>query len=775
VDLEELDRPAIERALSAARGASIIAIEAATTAAGVAIAEAVLAESPSGGLPSIFVAIPRVDESCVAEEVAAAIVQELGVPSAPREDEAGLVDAAAEALRLAAPPYVIFTEAETWLRSGGAAKLASWADETTTRFIVVVTAPDATLFPPGTVRVAVAPRSEAGMAEMLEHRFSVLGELEREIVRCLARCPVAIPASVLASAIDTAEIGGALDALARDGVLAIAWTAGELFVRLSADAFAIHQRGADAVDEARHFDEGLFLAVLESAPEALDVGELVSFRDADLLARQRATLRALLARAHGYESDHVGRLTLVTMTALEPLGPLLEVCALAERAQGAAKEDGLRARLEERRARVLRALGRLDEAARCLERAAPHAAALSPRAAARLAFALARMALPELDGAHLAARAEEIVSGLVGGLATDDALVVGLIAHTRAAMAWHSISAEAAIAPMLEAVIAYGTARREQLQVAALASLAVHHLGAERSREAAELARQLEREGARLGRSEIVATANAHRGCAALQAGDVPEAIRALSAAIDRMSALGYRQGERWARAHRGLAMLAGGRTSDAMRDFDDFVAMTRIVGGSDLVGVIGGALAGSPSAKERLLALHDRSVPPYLRAVVRAVRVILTDAPASRAIAGEVHAPPPGYFAFEVRELERAALRATSTAPETPAAAGAREMLVARDGSWFELEGEPRVSLGRTRTLRQVLHGFVVAHARGRPLDLEEVFVLGWPDERASAASRANRVHVTLSRLRATGLGEALAFGEGGWRLDQALRVVTI
>jgi hypothetical protein len=101
--------------------------------------------------------------------------------------------------------------------------------------------------------------------------------------------------------------------------------------------------------------------------------------------------------------------------------------------------------------------------------------------------------------------------------------------------------------------------------------------------------------------------------------------------------------------------------------------------------------------------------------------------------------------------------------------------MLVARDASWFELDAEARVSLERTRTLRQLLHGFVVAHARKRPLDLEELFLLGWPDERASASSRANRVHVSISRLRAAGLKEALLFGDGGWRLDGALRVVAV
>jgi hypothetical protein len=60
-----------------------------------------------------------------------------------------------------------------------------------------------------------------------------------------------------------------------------------------------------------------------------------------------------------------------------------------------------------------------------------------------------------------------------------------------------------------------------------------------------------------------------------------------------------------------------------------------------------------------------------------------------------------------------------------------------------------------------------------GSGLDLEGLFGLGWPGERAVAAAQRNRVHVALSALRKAGLKPFIVRDGIGHLLDPALPVL--
>jgi predicted ATPase len=99
----------------------------------------------------------------------------------------------------------------------------------------------------------------------------------------------------------------------------------------------------------------------------------------------------------------------------------------------------------------------------------------------------------------------------------------------------------------------------------------------------------------------------------------------------------------------------------------------------------------------------------------------------------------------------------------------------VAKDGSWFSVgEGAP-VHLERRPRPRLLLLRLVEEQLRssGRGVPLDELFEAGWPGERATPESAANRVYVTLTRLRKLGLGELIRSSDEGFFLDPETPVV--
>lgn len=86
-------------------------------------------------------------------------------------------------------------------------------------------------------------------------------------------------------------------------------------------------------------------------------------------------------------------------------------------------------------------------------------------------------------------------------------------------------------------------------------------------------------------------------------------------------------------------------------------------------------------------------------------------------------------------------------------------------------------VSLHRRRKLRLVLAALVL-HRLERPghvLTPTALIAAGWPGERIYPRAARARLHVAVSSLRKLGLGEALEFRHGGYRLDPAVDVAPL
>ncbi len=103
-----------------------------------------------------------------------------------------------------------------------------------------------------------------------------------------------------------------------------------------------------------------------------------------------------------------------------------------------------------------------------------------------------------------------------------------------------------------------------------------------------------------------------------------------------------------------------------------------------------------------------------------------------------------------------------------------AETIAIGGDGAWFSRHGR-RVDLRNRPVLQRALA--CLAEQRlacpGEPLAADALIRVVWPGERMLKRSAANRLHVTVTRLRKLGLGAALLGGRsGGYMLDRAIPV---
>jgi tetratricopeptide (TPR) repeat protein len=97
----------------------------------------------------------------------------------------------------------------------------------------------------------------------------------------------------------------------------------------------------------------------------------------------------------------------------------------------------------------------------------------------------------------------------------------------------------------------------------------------------------------------------------------------------------------------------------------------------------------------------------------------------------------------------------------------------VAPRASWFEA-GESRVDLGKRPTLRRILARLVEVRlgTPGRTLSVDELREVGWPGERMTPTSGAERVYSAIRTLRSFGLREVLLSRDGGYLLDPTVAI---
>jgi len=115
----------------------------------------------------------------------------------------------------------------------------------------------------------------------------------------------------------------------------------------------------------------------------------------------------------------------------------------------------------------------------------------------------------------------------------------------------------------------------------------------------------------------------------------------------------------------------------------------------------------------------------------------------------------------FAKRRLERALERVGRRSSEA-------DLVVASDGSWFEVTGADRVDLSRRAALKAVLGTLARARSNepGRPVSRDELFAVGWPGQTAVGGSGAHRVRVAVWTLRREGLGELISTVPEGYLL---------
>ena len=75
---------------------------------------------------------------------------------------------------------------------------------------------------------------------------------------------------------------------------------------------------------------------------------------------------------------------------------------------------------------------------------------------------------------------------------------------------------------------------------------------------------------------------------------------------------------------------------------------------------------------------------------------------------------------------------------------------------------------------LMKVLAELVALHEKDPEAtrSIDDIFALGWPGERASAASVEDRVRAVVKRLRRAGRGDLIETKGGGFRLAPAAQV---
>jgi hypothetical protein len=127
-----------------------------------------------------------------------------------------------------------------------------------------------------------------------------------------------------------------------------------------------------------------------------------------------------------------------------------------------------------------------------------------------------------------------------------------------------------------------------------------------------------------------------------------------------------------------------------------------------------------------------------------------------ARRAAAEIaeHLPDREHDRQRARELE----------PALEDAGGEKPVLaMAKDGSWVATP-HGRRRLGRAHA--RMLVALVRAHEAREVVDVWRLVELAWPGETLDAEAAANRVYVSLTRLRKLGLRDAIERAHGGWRI---------
>ncbi|MBI2394115.1 MAG: hypothetical protein HYV09_31375 [Deltaproteobacteria bacterium] len=116
----------------------------------------------------------------------------------------------------------------------------------------------------------------------------------------------------------------------------------------------------------------------------------------------------------------------------------------------------------------------------------------------------------------------------------------------------------------------------------------------------------------------------------------------------------------------------------------------------------------------------------------------------------------------------DASALRATAARESILPAGPPGGFTIARDGSTFQAEGAPPVTVPPRSPLRRILAGLVTRwEQRAASCSVLDVGELGWPGEQPDPEAGANRVYVAIATLRRLGLRDLIVRTDEGYALD--------
>jgi hypothetical protein len=110
----------------------------------------------------------------------------------------------------------------------------------------------------------------------------------------------------------------------------------------------------------------------------------------------------------------------------------------------------------------------------------------------------------------------------------------------------------------------------------------------------------------------------------------------------------------------------------------------------------------------------------------------------------------------------------------DTRPGGGEDALLVAEDARWFRAPGHDWEDLRRHAVLRRILLALLEQRrvAPGKGLSVEALVRAAWPGERIRPDAAANRVYVSVAKLRRRGLSDCLIRNEEGYLLTETVPV---
>ena len=262
---------------------------------------------------------------------------------------------------------------------------------------------------------------------------------------------------------------------------------------------------------------------------------------------------------------------------------------------------------------------------------------------------------------------------------------------------------------------------------------------------------------------------------------DLATARTRLETALEIFRVIGDAHTEGMVYGYLGNVALEQGAMSDAedayrearrrLAKAGDVGGEAMCVAGAAVVDVVLGRLgvARGGFAKAKKLVARDGR-----KARRHAVAILATMLDA--AVAGGGDSSEPGD-SEEVRFARRVVLRVRAAQTQGRAnrdgGLGADELVIAHDGAWFHAatgdDASEPCELGASSAASRIV-ALLASHRQrypGHPVPFATLVRAGWPDEAILAAAAKNRLHVTIARLRKSGLERTLVRRDDGYLLD--------